>query len=299
MFNIRLKSSRINKRLSQKEVGDVIHVSQQAYAKWENDKATPNPDTISKLATLYDVPTDYLLGNDVMDIDGLGSALKDERLDQGMSLEEVADAVGILPDELEYYEENDNVSEFVYKKLVDLYGYKEYQFLNEYGFYDEYIPEQFKGDVDDFIEFKKAKEHDATHEKSKKIAYKVPVYGEIAAGIPINMIEDIIDYEEVDEHTYSRGELLALKIKGNSMEPRICDGDVVIIRRQPDVDTGEIAAVIVDGDSATLKKVKKDKKGVYLIPLNPTYDTVFYSNKEIRELPIIILGKLIELRGKF
>ena len=54
MFNIRLKSSRINKRLSQKEVGDVIHVSQQAYAKWENDKATPNPDTISKLATLYD-----------------------------------------------------------------------------------------------------------------------------------------------------------------------------------------------------------------------------------------------------
>ena len=74
---------------------------------------------------------------------------------------------------------------------------------------------------------------------------------------------------------------------------------MVIIRRQPDVDTGEIAAVIVDGDSATLKKIKKDKKGVYLIPLNPAYDTVFYSNKEIRELPIIILGKLIELRGKF
>jgi len=137
------------------------------------------------------------------------------------------------------------------------------------------------------------------NEKPKKKAYKIPVYGEIAAGIPISMIEDIIDYEEVDEHTYNRGELLALKIKGNSMEPRICDGDVVIIRRQPDVDTGEIAAVIVDGDSATLKKVKKTKNGIYLIPFNSAYDTVFYSNEEIKELPIIILGKLIELRGKF
>lgn len=136
-------------------------------------------------------------------------------------------------------------------------------------------------------------------EKPKKKAYKIPVYGEIAAGIPINMIQDIIDYEEVDEHTYNRGELLALKIKGDSMEPRICDGDVVIIRKQPDVDSGEIAAVIIDGDSATLKKVKKDKKGIYLIPFNNDYDTVFYTNKEMKELPIIILGKLIELRGKF
>ena len=299
MFNIRLKSSRTNKRLSQKEVGDIIHVSQQAYAKWENDKSTPNPDTISKLANLYEVPTDYLLGNDIMDIDGLGSALRDERKDQGMGIDEVANSIGILPEELEYYEENDNVSEFIYKKLVSLYGYEYYEFLNEYELYDEYIPEQFNGDVDNFIGFKKAKDHDAAHEKSKKIAYKVPVYGEIAAGIPINMIEDIIDYEEVDEHMYNRGELLALKIKGNSMEPRICNGDVVIIRRQPDVDSGEIAAVIVDSDSATLKKVKKDKKGIYLIPLNSAYDTKFYSNREIRELPITILGKLIELRGKF
>lgn len=136
-------------------------------------------------------------------------------------------------------------------------------------------------------------------EKPKKKAYKIPVYGEIAAGIPINMIQDIIDYEEVDEHTYNRGELLALKIKGDSMEPRICDGDVVIIRKQPDVDSGEIAAVIIDGDSATLKKVKKDKKGIYLIPFNNDYDTVFYTNNEMEQLPVIILGKLIELRGKF
>lgn len=127
----------------------------------------------------------------------------------------------------------------------------------------------------------------------------VPVYGEIAGGTPIEMIEDIIDYEEIDEHTAICGEIFALKVKGDSMAPRICDGDVVIIRAQPDVEAGEIAAVAVNGDTATLKKIKKDNKGVYLAPLNPDYDTTFFSCEEIDEIPIRILGKMIELRGKF
>lgn len=135
--------------------------------------------------------------------------------------------------------------------------------------------------------------------KPKKKVYKIPVYGEIAAGIPIDAIEDIIDYEEVDEHTFNRGELIALKIRGDSMEPRICNGDVVIIRLQNDIESGELAAVLINGDSATLKKIKKDKKGIYLIPFNNDYETVFYSNDEILELPITIIGKVIELRGKF
>lgn len=127
----------------------------------------------------------------------------------------------------------------------------------------------------------------------------IPVYGEIAGGTPIEMVEDVVDYEEIDEKTSLSGSIFALKVKGDSMSPRICNGDVVIVRAQPDVETGEIAAVAVNGDSATLKKIKKDSKGVYLVPLNNDYDTTFYSNEEIDELPIRILGKMIELRGKF
>ncbi len=128
---------------------------------------------------------------------------------------------------------------------------------------------------------------------------KIPVYGEIAAGIPIEAIEDIIDFEEITPDLAASGEFLALAIKGDSMAPRIQSGDVVIIRRQETVENGDIAAVMVNGDSATLKRVKPDANGLWLLPLNPAYQPMFYTKKECAEKPVRILGKMIELRAKF
>ncbi len=128
---------------------------------------------------------------------------------------------------------------------------------------------------------------------------KIPVYGEIAAGIPIEAIEDVIDFEEITPELAASGEFLALSIKGDSMAPRIQNGDVVIIRRQENVENGDIAAVMVNGDSATLKRVKTDNHGIWLLPLNPAFNPIFYTKKECAEKPVRILGKLIELRAKF
>ncbi|MDE7438951.1 MAG: helix-turn-helix domain-containing protein [Clostridia bacterium] len=128
---------------------------------------------------------------------------------------------------------------------------------------------------------------------------KIPVYGEIAAGIPIEAIEDIIDFEEITPELAASGEFLALSIKGDSMAPRIQNGDVVIIRRQETVENGDIAAVMVNGDSATLKRVKLDNNGIWLLPLNPAFDPIFYTKKECADKPVRILGKMIELRAKF
>lgn len=128
---------------------------------------------------------------------------------------------------------------------------------------------------------------------------KIPVYGEIAAGIPIEAIEDIIDFEEITPELAASGEFLALSIKGDSMAPRIQNGDVVIIRRQENVENGDIAAVMVNGDSATLKRVKTDSNGIWLLPLNPAFEPLFYTKKECVEKPVRILGKMIELRAKF
>lgn len=133
-------------------------------------------------------------------------------------------------------------------------------------------------------------------EPTTEHSHWVPVYGSIAAGIPIDAIEDIEDFEEVDDKL---GEVFCLRVKGHSMEPRICDGDVVVIHKQENIENGEIAAVMVNGDEATLKKVKIDKNGIMLIPLNPTFETMYYSRREIEEKPVRILGKMIELRGKF
>lgn len=128
---------------------------------------------------------------------------------------------------------------------------------------------------------------------------RIPVLGDVAAGIPIDAIENIVDYEEIDAAMAATGEFFGLRIKGSSMEPRIREGDVVIVRKQEDADTGDTAVVLVNGDSATVKRIKKEPSGISLIPNNPAYDTKFYSADAINSLPVRIIGKVVELRGKF
>ena len=77
------------------------------------------------------------------------------------------------------------------------------------------------------------------------------------------------------------------------------DGDVVIVRKQEDVDNGDIAIVLVNGDEATVKKIKKFDGGINLIPTNPEYDVITYTNNEIISLPVRIIGKVVELRANF
>lgn len=127
---------------------------------------------------------------------------------------------------------------------------------------------------------------------------KIPVLCRVQAGIPIEMISEVLDYEEIPADMAARGKYFALLVRGDSMSPRILDGDIVIVRCQPDVESGDIAVVAVNGDSATVKKIRKSAMGMTLIPLNPAYDTTFYTNDQIATLPVEIKGKVVELRGK-
>lgn len=133
---------------------------------------------------------------------------------------------------------------------------------------------------------------------SKRIGVQIPVLGKVQAGIPIDAIEEILDYEEITPEMAARGDYFALQVRGDSMMPRMLDGDVVIVRQQPDCDSGDIAIVLVNGYEATVKRIKKTRDGITLIPLNTAYDPIYYSNKDIVNLPVVILGKVVELRGK-
>lgn len=120
------------------------------------------------------------------------------------------------------------------------------------------------------------------------------------AGIPIETVEEILDYEEITPELAATGEFFALKIRGHSMEPRMMEGDVVIVRKQEDVESGDVAIVLVNGNEATVKRVKKQEEGITLIATNTSvYEPHFYSSKEIKNLSVQILGKVVELRGKF
>lgn len=116
---------------------------------------------------------------------------------------------------------------------------------------------------------------------------RIPLLGEIAAGQPIYAEQEYETYVDADENLHAD---FALKVKGNSMHPKIQDGDVIFIRSQPDVCDGQIAAVVVD-DTATLKCVYHLQNGVQLVSINPDYPPMLFTqeNSDV----ILILGLAI------
>lgn len=133
----------------------------------------------------------------------------------------------------------------------------------------------------------------------KKTGIKIPVLGRVVAGIPIEAITEIIDYEEIAENVAATGEFFALIAKGDSMNPTIIDGDVLIIRQQDTVADGQVAIILIDGMDATVKRVHVTEGGISLLGDNPAVFTPrFYTNAEIETLPIKIIGKVVEIRRR-
>ena len=128
---------------------------------------------------------------------------------------------------------------------------------------------------------------------------KIPVLGRVQAGIPVEAIEDIIDQEEIPLKMAESGEYFGLAVRGDSMEPKFSEGDVVIVRRQPDLESGDIAIVMINGEDATIKKVIKQENGIMLKPSNDKYEPFFYDKKAIEDKHVEIIGKVVELRAKF
>jgi len=142
---------------------------------------------------------------------------------------------------------------------------------------------------------------DLVEDKSKasKRGVAIPVLGRVAAGVPIEAIEDIVDTEEISEEMARTGDFFGLRIQGDSMEPRMESGDVVIVRQQSDADSGDTVIAIVNGEDATCKKLRKFHDGIELVATNPNHAPVFFSNEEIEALPVKIIGRVMELRQKY
>ena len=126
----------------------------------------------------------------------------------------------------------------------------------------------------------------------------IKVLGRVAAGVPIEAIEDIIGTEEIPEDLAKTGDFFGLKIHGDSMEPRMFEGDIVIVRQQDDAESGDIVIAMVNGSDATCKRLVKYASGIGLISLNGKYEPMMFTNEEILEKPVKIIGKVVELRGK-
>ena len=137
------------------------------------------------------------------------------------------------------------------------------------------------------------------NEEKENQVIKIPVLGTVPAGIPISAIEDILDYENVPQSWSNQGDFFGLRIKGNSMYPKLENGDIVIVKKQSTADNGDVVIAMVNGDDATCKRYKRMDAGIMLTSDNSEYSPMFYTNEQIQSLPVTIIGKVVESRKKF
>ena len=127
----------------------------------------------------------------------------------------------------------------------------------------------------------------------------VPVLGYVRAGRPNTAQQNIIGYELINEQLAKTGEIFCLTIKGDSMEPKMSDGDIVVVRRSATAESGQTVVAVVGKEEATVKKVLFHKDGITLVPTNPDYMPVYYTAQECENLPVTIAGVVVELRCKY
>ena len=197
--------------------------------------------------------------------------LKKLRLQKGWTQERLAEIMGVGKSTISMYENGNRTPDFeTLEEIADIFNVD----LNRFS-------------------------TTSTTQQMVSSGIMVPVLGYVRAGIPIEAVEEILDYEEISRDMARQGDYFALSIKGNSMEPKISEGDVVIVRRQETVENGEYAVVLVNGNDATVKKFYKLDNGIKLLSTNPSYDPFFYTVEEVNSLPIRVVGKVVELRAKF
>ena len=130
---------------------------------------------------------------------------------------------------------------------------------------------------------------------------KIPIYGTIKAGIPIETQTDIIDYIDIPtKWTKGNKKFYGIKISGDSMFPKYQDGDIVIFEQNDDVElyNGKDVAVMINGTESTFKKILVNDQGVVLQPYNTAYDIMMFTKEQVEQLPIRVVGIAREKRTK-
>lgn len=123
-----------------------------------------------------------------------------------------------------------------------------------------------------------------------------PIIGSLSAGLGTFAEEEILGWETVDEQ-YNNDEYFYFRVDGDSMSPLINDGDLLLIKRQDSVDSGDIGAFLVDGEEGFVKRVKYDTNYITLISLNPAYEPIVFMGEDV--LRVRVVGKLVEMKRKF
>lgn len=128
----------------------------------------------------------------------------------------------------------------------------------------------------------------------------IPILGVVKAGYNYLAQENVIGTIDVEKSLVGNGEdYFALEIKGDSMFPVLIENDIVLIKKQDDFDNGDIVVALINGDEATIKKGKKSDAGIFLQPLNTSYEPLIFTYDEMETIPVKIIGVVKQLKRKF
>ena len=197
-FQSRLKNLRKEFNYTQKDMGKLLNITASAYGFYEQGRNTPTIDILEKMASLFSVSVDYLLGKD------------DVRLKNEIKIDNVV---------------------------------------------------------------------------------KLPVLGSVRAGTGGWAIEEVIGHEYAFNLNSDTSDYYYLKVKGDSMEPRISEGDLALVKKQSDVESGDLAIVLINGDEGVIKKVIKRDDCLELHSFNAYYPVRVFSGQALQDVKII--GKVI------
>ena len=275
----RIKELRKNSGMKQVGLAKSLGTTQANLSGWENNKWQPDSENIAKMCKLFNCSADYLIGiseikhNRCTNVTRLGEKIKNLREKRGLTQRNLALKLDTSNATISRIEKNQVTPDTItLNKIASFFGVTVDFLLGE------------------------------STTPQKKSIKKVSIYGTIPAGIPTEMIDEsyIDDWEEIDTNSFNPNfDYLGLKVKGDSMYPEFREGDTLILRVQNDCTSGDYCAVSINNTECTFKKVLKQTNGITLQPLNPVYEPVFYSNKEVVEIPIVILGVLVEVRRSY
>lgn len=272
----RLTDLRQKNGYTQKFIALTLGVSGPTVSQWESGIKEPNRKNLEGLASLYGVSTDYLMGRSdetapAPSFDS-GSALHTARLAAEYSLKDIALIVGVGPKTVAAWEANRPKAPR--DKLALIAGALNLPVEELAGPQEAPMPPNA-------IPFSPARA-------------MVKIIGSVRCGSGGLAVEEYVGVEPAD--VSNPDDYFYLIAEGDSMEPKIMAGDKVLVHRQEDVESGELAVVIVDGEEGTLKRVVKKPGLVILEPLNHAHPTRYFAGEEINTLRIC--GRAVEVKRK-
>ena len=263
-----IKSLRLQHKLTQSELAAIAGVSDKAVSTWENGIKSPRKGVVYKLADYFNVSPAWLAGytDDPINYDD-------------------PDLIAEIPQAILEHFDGDARKAYTAWKSADA----------------DYIDEGLRsaGTVS---------KNDTGHNRAPVSGlseifpndniYKIPVFSTVSAGFGAYACNDIEDYIPVYiSNPADVPDTIGIRVSGDSMYPKIEDGDIIIVRKQDSVDSGSIAVMLLDGDEGLVKKVEYGRNWIDLISINPEYKTRRFENEEVLRLRVV--GLVIGSYKKF